>query len=49
MHYSGSGQGLCEHNEEPAHSIKGEKLICHLNDLTAYWKDSAPEGWLLYW
>jgi len=28
MHYSGSGQGLCEHNEEPAHSINGEEFIC---------------------
>ena len=32
MHYSGSGQGLCEHNEEPVHSIKSEEVIYHLND-----------------
>jgi len=49
MHYSASELGLCEHNEEPAHSIKGEEFICHLNDLTAYWKDCAAEGWLLHW
>jgi len=32
MHYSGSEQGLCEHNEEPAHSAKGEESICQLNN-----------------